>query len=181
MAAEYGRVTSEAIRRTIPNHMVLGCRFADYPGDIAMRAVAPYFDVISYHSYTPDAPVERLRQITELTGRPTMVTEFSFKAMDSGLPNTKGAAKPVATQQDRANGFAGYVEALASLAGCVGFHWFEYRDEPKEGRRLDGENSNYGRGADRLHALGGSDGPHAAGKREPGGPARSGQRPLGAC
>jgi hypothetical protein len=64
--------------------------------------------------------------------------------MDSGLPNTKGAAKPVATQKDRADGFARYVEALAALPNCVGYHWFEYRDEPKEGRRLDGENSNYG-------------------------------------
>ena len=63
--------------------------------------------------------------------------------MDSGLPNTKGAAKPVPTQRDRANGFASYVEALAALPSCVGFHWFEYRDEPKEGR-FDGENSNYG-------------------------------------
>jgi hypothetical protein len=72
-----------------------------------------------------------------------MITEFSFKAMDSGLPNTKGAAKPVATQQERADGFAQYVEALAALPSCVGFHWFEYRDEPKEGR-FDGENSNYG-------------------------------------
>ena len=72
-----------------------------------------------------------------------MITEFSFKAMDSGLPNTKGAAKPVATQQDRADGFARYVSALAALPPCVGYHWFEYRDEPKEGR-FDGENSNYG-------------------------------------
>ena len=47
-------------------------------------------------------------------------------------------------QQDRADGFTAYVEALASLPFCVGYHWFEYRDQPKEGRRLDGENSNYG-------------------------------------
>jgi len=72
-----------------------------------------------------------------------MITEFSFKAMDSGLPNTKGAAKPVPTQQDRADGFARYTEALAALPFCVGYHWFEYRDEPPEGR-FDGENSNYG-------------------------------------
>jgi hypothetical protein len=85
-----------------------------------------------------------LELITKVTGKPTMVTEFSFKAADSGLPNTKGAARPVPTQEDRAKGFAGYVEALASLPGCVGYHWFEYRDQPKEGRRLDGENSNYG-------------------------------------
>jgi hypothetical protein len=143
LAAEYARVTSEAIRHADPNHLVLGCRFAGYPGDTAIRAVGKYFDVISYHSYSAAAPVDRLRQITELTGKPTMITEFSFKAMDSGLPNTKGAAKPVATQQDRADGFARYVEALDALPGCVGFHWFEYRDEPKEGR-FDGENSNYG-------------------------------------
>jgi hypothetical protein len=143
VAAEYARVTTEAIRRADPNHLVLGCRFAVYPGDLVVRAVGPHFDVISFHSYNPAAPVERLRQIHTLTGKPTMITEFSFKAMDSGLPNTKGAAKPVATQQERADGFARYVEALADLPSCVGFHWFEYRDEPKEGR-FDGENSNYG-------------------------------------
>jgi hypothetical protein len=106
--------------------------------------VGKYFDIVSYNSYNPNAPAEKLSQITEITGKPTMVTEFSFKAMDSGLPNTKGAAKPLATQQERADGFAAYVEALAVHPSCVGFHWFEFRDQPKEGRRLDGENSNYG-------------------------------------
>jgi hypothetical protein len=143
-AAEYARVARDAIRRQDPNHLILGCRFAGYAGDAVMRGVGSYFDVISFHSYRPNAPVDRLEVIHQLTGKPTMVTEFSFKAMDSGLPNTKGAAKPVATQEDRAKGFAAYVETLAALPSCVGFHWFEYRDEPAEGRRLDGENSNYG-------------------------------------
>ena len=143
VAGEYARVTTEAIRRADPNHLVLGCRFAGYAGDSAMRAVGRHFDVVSYHSYNAAAPVDRLEQVARLSGKPAMITEFSFKAMDSGLPNTKGAAKPVATQQDRADGFARYVEALAALPYCVGFHWFEYRDEPKEGR-FDGENSNYG-------------------------------------
>jgi agarase len=144
VAAEYARVASEEIRRADPNHLVLGCRFALYPGDAAIRAVGRYFDVISYHSYNSMPPVDRLEQITRLTGKPILLSEFSFKAMDSGLPNTKGAAKPVATQEDRAKGLASYVEALAALPGCVGYHWFQYRDQPKEGRRLDGENSNYG-------------------------------------
>lgn len=143
VAGEYARVTTEAIRRADPNHLVLGCRFAGYAGDSAMRAVGRHFDVVSYHSYSTTAPVDRLEQVARLSGKPVMITEFSFKAMDSGLPNTKGAAKPVATQQDRADGFARYAEALAVLPYCVGFHWFEYRDEPKEGR-FDGENSNYG-------------------------------------
>lgn len=143
VASEYGRVTAEAIHKHDPHHMVLGCRFAGYPGDAAVKAAGEYFDVVSFHSYAPAPPLDRLRQITRLAGRPVMVTEFGFKAMDSGLPNTKGAGKPVATQADRADGFTSYVEALAALPGAVGFHWFEYRDEPKEGR-FDGENSNYG-------------------------------------
>lgn len=143
-ASEYGRVTSEAIRRYDPNHMVLGCRFAGYAPEPVLRGLAPHYEVFSYQSYSPSAPIEALQRITKATGKPAMVTEFSFKAMDSGLPNTKGAAKPVATQKERADGFARYVEALAALPNCVGYHWFQYRDQPKEGRRLDGENSNYG-------------------------------------
>jgi hypothetical protein len=108
-----------------------------------IQAAGEYFEVISFHSYAAMPPVDRLRQITNITNRPTMLTEFSFKAMDSGLPNTKGAGKPLATQADRASGFTSYVQALADLPGMVGYHWFEYRDEPKEGR-FDGENSNYG-------------------------------------
>lgn len=142
-AAEYARISRDSIRRYDPNHLVIGCRFAGYATEPVLRGMGPYYDVISYNSYQATAPVEKLRQIYELTGKPTMITEFSFKAMDSGLPNTRGAAKPVATQQDRAEGFTKYVEALAALPSCVGFHWFEYRDQPKEGR-FDGENSNYG-------------------------------------
>ena len=108
-----------------------------------MGAVGAYFDVISFHSYNATPPVEQLEQITRVTGKPAMLTEFSFKAMDSGLPNSKGGGKPVATQADRANGFAMYADALANLPGVVGYHWFEYRDEPKEGR-FDGEDCNYG-------------------------------------
>ena len=93
-AGEYARIAREAIRRYDPNHLIMGCRFAGYAPEAVLRGMGPYFDVISYNNYAPDAPVDKLRQIFDLTGKPTMITEFSFKAMDSGLPNTKGAAKP---------------------------------------------------------------------------------------
>ncbi len=143
VAAEYGRLCREAILRYDPNHMVIGCRFGGYAPDPVLRGLGPYLDVISYNNYSAKAPLEMLTKLTSLTGKPTMVTEFSFKAMDSGLPNTKGAGKPLATQRERASYFTNYVQDLAALPGCVGFHWFEYCDEPKEGR-FDGENSNYG-------------------------------------
>jgi agarase len=142
--AQYARVSREAIRRYDKNHLVLGCRFAGHAPEPVLRGLAPYFDVVSFNHYGPHPPAWKMKQIGDVTGRPFMITEFSFKAMDSGLPNTRGAGLPLATQQDRADGFATYIDDLASLPGAIGYHWFEFRDQPPEGRGGDGENSNFG-------------------------------------
>jgi hypothetical protein len=152
-AAEYGRVSVEAIRRFDKNHMILGTRTGTRPPAPLLRALGPYFDIFSVNDYSDRAPTYQLSEITRATGKPTMVTEFSFKAMDSGLYNTIGAGEPVATQQDRADLYAAYVHDLVYLPSCVGYHWFRYRDQPKEqptDRKVvtpggwGAENSNYG-------------------------------------
>ncbi len=143
VAREYFKTCSTAIRKADPNHLILGCRFAGYAPDPVLKALRESVDLVSYNDYSHAAPTERLKHIAEVTGKPVMVTEFSFRAMDSGLPNKKGAGIPVATQQDRADLFEKYVTAIAKLPECVGYHWFEYADEPKAGR-FDGENSDYG-------------------------------------
>jgi hypothetical protein len=143
VARRYFATCKSAIRKADPNHLILGCRFAGLAPDPVLRGLSDSVDVVSFNNYGQNAPADTLRHIHQLTSRPIMLTEFSFKAMDSGLPNTKGAARPVPTQQDRADGFARYVQGLIDLPFMVGFHWFEHADEPKEGR-FDGENSNYG-------------------------------------
>ena len=132
-AGEYGRVCQEAIRRHDKNHMILGSRFSGRPLPPVLRALGPYYAVISINNYADRAPTYRLKEMTDISGKPTMLTEFSFKAMDSGLPNTIGAGTPVATQQDRADLYAEYVQDLARMPTCVGYYWFRYRDQPKEG------------------------------------------------
>jgi hypothetical protein len=143
VARRYFSTCRDAIRKADPNHLILGCRFAGYAPEPVLRGLADSVDVVSFNNYDQNAPVETLRTIHRLTGRPLMLTEFGFKAADSGLPNTKGAGRAVATQADRAAGFTRYVEGLIDQPFIVGFHWFEHADEPKEGR-FDGENSNYG-------------------------------------
>jgi len=143
VARRYFSVCRDAIRAADPNHVVLGCRFAGHAPEPVLRAMKDYVEVVSLNQYSPNAPVEKIKRIHRITGKPVLITEFSFKARDSGLPNTKGAGRPVATQKDRADGFERYVRGLAETPCCVGFHWFRYCDEPKEGR-FDGENSNYG-------------------------------------
>jgi len=143
IAEKYFSVCNRAIRLADPNHLNLGCRFAGYAYKEIIEACASHVDVVSFNSYGSLPPEQKLNEIHSITGRPVMLTEFSFKAMDSGLPNTKGAARPVPTQKHRADGFQRYVEALADIPAVVGYHWFEYTDEPASGR-FDGENSNYG-------------------------------------
>lgn len=143
VAERYFAVCNRAIRLADPNHLNLGCRFAGYAPQEVLEGCAAHVDVISFNSYGPVPPREIIERIHRITARPVMLTEFSFKAMDSGLPNTRGAAKPVATQRDRAEGFERYVGALAAIPVVVGYHWFQYTDQPAEGR-FDGENSNYG-------------------------------------
>jgi len=143
VAAEYFNICRQAILRSDPNHMVLGCRFAGRAPAAVLRAMKPYVDIVSFNSYDHKAPIAALRRFHKHTGHPVMLTEFSFKARDSGLPNSKGGGKPVPTQKDRSRLFEKTVLRLARMPECVGYHWFKYADQPKEGR-FDGENNNYG-------------------------------------
>jgi len=143
VSKRYFKVCHDAIRRHDPNHLILGCRFAFRPPDEVLKGCVGYTDVVSINNYGWEPPIEDLRAINRLTGLPVIITEFSFKARDSGLPNTKGAGTPLATQEDRAERFEKYVAKLLSEPYVVGYHWFQYSDQPAQGR-FDGENSNFG-------------------------------------
>jgi Beta-galactosidase len=141
LAQKYFQVTREAIKSVDPNHLVLGCRFASVPAEPVLVAAAKYSDVITLNCYQSDPGNELKEYSTQ--NKPLLISEFSFRAKDSGCPNTKGAGPIVATQQDRATSFEAYARAALSNPNVIGYHWFDLADEPKEGR-FDGENSNNG-------------------------------------
>lgn len=143
VSKRYFKVCHDAIRKHDPNHLILGCRFAFRPPDEVLKGCVGHVDVVSVNNYGWEPPLEDLRAINRLTGLPVMITEFSFKARDSGLPNTRGAGTPLATQGDRAERFENYVVKILSEPYVVGYHWFQYSDQPAQGR-FDGENSNFG-------------------------------------
>lgn len=152
------KTCSEAIRKIDKNHLILGIRFhgGGAPKEV-VESAGKYVDVVSINyypmgkvlddavaAYLGSLPVEpAMKAYHDTAKRPIMITEFSFKAMDSGLPNTKGASLPVPAQADRAKNFEKYVAQFIKTPYMVGYHWYCYMDEPKEGR-FDGENSNYG-------------------------------------
>ncbi len=142
VADRYFEVTTEAIRRHDPNHLILGVRFGGTVFEPVARAMAPYVDIATMNQYRT-IPGEELRRLSEWTGLPVIVTEFSFKALDAGVPSNTSASIPLPTQLDRAKAAEKYLENLAALPFVVGYHWFQHADQPASGR-FDGENNNFG-------------------------------------
>ena len=65
--------------------------------------MGPYADVVSFNHYDVHPPTDMLREIHRVTGLPVRVTEFSFRARGSGLPNTRGAGIVVDVPADPAS------------------------------------------------------------------------------
>lgn len=147
VAEQYFQLCAETIRRHDPNHLFLGVRFAGRAQQSVIAACGKYADVISVNHYSksgePDLPL--LHAIATLTGKPLLITEFSWRAQEnrSGCLNEHGADVTVATQQDRADAFANFAVKILEQPFILGYDWFQLFDQPPAGR-FDGENSNYG-------------------------------------
>jgi agarase len=142
LAERYFATTVAAIRAADPGRLVLGTRFAYFPGDAVAAAAARHLDVVSINLYYVRDPRPLLARYATF-GRPLLIGEFAFRARESGLPNTKGAGDIVDTLAERAAAFEFFVRSALSEPALVGYHWFQYADQPAEGR-FDGEDSNYG-------------------------------------
>lgn len=160
VAERYFSVTDDALQTADPNHLNLGARFLTQLTTPEIAAAAGrHVDVISVNWYDikpewadamsklgpPYLPTaDTLRSWYTLTGKPMLVSEFGYRAMDSGLPNTWPPFQVVVdTQEQRAAGFINYVDCALNTGYFVGSHWFEMTDEPAIGRS-DGEDDNWG-------------------------------------
>ena len=147
VAEQYFKLCAETLRRHDPNHLFLGVRFCERAQEPVMAACGKYADVISVNHYRKTGLFDdkQVAAISALTGRPVMITEYSWRAMEngSGCSNSKGADVTVQTQKERADRFRMYATNALAQPFIVGLDWFMYHDQPPAGR-FDGENSNYG-------------------------------------
>ena len=159
----YFRVSSEAIRRHDPNHIVMGARFAGLGGahPVVWEVSGKYCDLVTFNVY-PWADIDRnvvtmnrsanaervAYAFTRQYGyvkKPMLVTEWSFPALDSGLPCTGGAGQRFRTQGERTRATELFARTMLSLPFFVGYDYFMWVDEPAEGiSDAFPEDSNYG-------------------------------------
>ncbi len=141
-----------AVRRHDPNHLVLGSRFAGAAPDI-WDIAGRHCEVVSFNMYpridvergVPQAVAERIAGWAQAAARPLMITEWSFPALDAGLPCRHGAGMRVDTQSQRAQCFTHFQSLMFSLPFMVGSNFFMFVDEPAQGiSETFPEDSNYG-------------------------------------
>jgi hypothetical protein len=135
----YIQATSEAVKRHDPNHLNLGMRSGGRPTDAEIRA-ARAFDVYSVNIYNYEVSAERVRRISELTGKPVLIGEFHFGTPGRGLA---ASLVQVRDQAERGVAYRYYVEQAFAMPEMIGTHWFQWADQPCTGR-FDGENYNIG-------------------------------------
>ncbi len=149
IAGHYYRLVHDALRDADPDALILGDRLPIYYDPVAVRAMAPYVDVIStnYNVDSPDGWIAHyffagLRELAR--DKPVLVSEWFFAANENRSGNlNNGHLMTVQTQAQRARGAGETVRRFAMEPRVVGLHWFMFWDHPKGGR-MDGEDYNFG-------------------------------------
>ncbi|MGH9338150.1 MAG: beta-galactosidase [Acidobacteriota bacterium] len=140
MVGRYVNIVCREVEKVDPNHLNLGLRYASISSDLCYRA-GEYFDVFSINSYRMEPPADVIAEISRRTGRPVLIGEFHFGALDRGLPST--GLRGVANQEERGVAYRYYLEQGALIPELIGMHYFIWNDQPVLGR-FDGENYNIG-------------------------------------
>lgn len=165
-AAHYYRTVHDALRAVASDMLILGSRFlSTFTSREVLAAAAPWIDVVSVNNYQFDAaarnlfrqtggdlyqylfldgPFADLATVHAVTGKPVMITEYTFRTPTPGAPNLYPPFFPtLPTQAERADAYEGYQRELLARPYLIGAHWFQHYDQPATGR-FDGENSLFG-------------------------------------
>ncbi len=134
------RLPAEALRAEDPHHLNLGVRFAWIASDLLYEA-GEYIDIFSLNCYRERPDTQAAEEIDRRCGRPSLIGEYHFGALDRGLPGNGLCG--VVDQLERGKAYRAYFDACASHPSFVGCHWFLYNDQPALGR-FDGENWQIG-------------------------------------
>ena len=152
-AEKYFEVTSRLIRKHDPNHLILGTRFNHRPPISVLKAMKGRVDAVSFNQYSDEGKFWRnmFNEAYIIVGRPLIVSEMSFFARENRSGNVNAflpsGNQPFGglrnTQKDRADAYRATVRAAAGCSFIIGGDWFQWTDEPPEGRG-DGESYNFG-------------------------------------
>ena len=161
-ARRYFETIAAAIRRHDPNHLLLGARFAGLSSahQVVWEEAGAFCDILTFNNYPWADLDENVVYFSRRDGiravdayslrhdwakRPMIITEWSFPALDAGVPSSCGAGQRFRTQAERTRATELFARTLLALPFMVGYDYFMWVDEPALGiSKKFPEDSNYG-------------------------------------
>lgn len=146
-AERYFEITHRLLKTYDPNHLILGVRFSHMPPISVLKATIGRVDCNSYNSYTDAGEVPGwIFDVYANTQIPLYCSETTFYSPDnqSGNKNIKSFGGYAETQTIRAEKARLLLERNAAVPFIIGTDWFQWQDEPPQGRARDGEDLNCG-------------------------------------
>ena len=134
-AERYFSVVGDAIKKSAPGKMYMGCRFHGHVDIAVVELASKYADLISYNIYD-NPPTGRVNNYRSLDV-PIMITEWgveSDRRQTPFRPSMEATMNPL----ERTQLLTRFVDAACKHPNVVGAHFFQYRDQPLSGRP-DGE------------------------------------------
>jgi len=138
VAQTYFSTVTAALKAADPNHLYFCNRFPGNAPSI-QDIVDQYCDAVTYNFYPtieplfgiPSNVVQTLESWHKASpSRPIIITEWSFPALDAGLPCRHGAGMRVDTQTQRSRSFAFFQATLFSLPFIIGSDYFMFAVHP---------------------------------------------------
>lgn len=141
----YYKLLSTTLRKVDPDHLYLGERMlvAQTYHEAAVRAMGKYCDVFSVNYYTDEYDPAEIERFAKSSGRPLMLSEWSFGSPEQGLFGCRNKAN----DEERGKAYSRYAENAAASSCVIGFQWMNLLDESNTGRGFNtttGERFNMG-------------------------------------
>ena len=136
-AQAFFKKSKEAIEKTLPGTLFLGCRCHRGP-NVLGRAAVGHADVFSVNVYDNEV---RSWQVPDNAEIPIIASEFHIGAADRGVPSP--GLSSAWDQRQRGLAYARYLASALANPKFVGVHWFQWNDQSAGGRR-DRENHQVG-------------------------------------
>ena len=141
-ANQYFGTVQKELKAYDPNHMYLGCRFAqqERPAEV-VASCAAHADAVSFNYYAYHPTSDQIALIKS-ANKPAIISEFHFGSRDRG-PAWPGLAD-AGSEANRGYWYAQYVNAIAAIPNVVGLDYYQFLDEPTAGEPFDKANGHIG-------------------------------------
>lgn len=135
-ADRYYRFIYDTVKSYDPNHLYMGFWIVPnwWVNDEDWRLIGRNCDLIGYDRYARDFNSDQMTQLMQQTDKPVFCGEFSFPAWYNGERGFGAFGTFTQDDSEAASTYTAWARDAAQNPYCVGFNWFEYRDQHITGR-----------------------------------------------